>query len=78
MRRRGTVTNTEIKTGLFILNADVPLAAMFGYATELRGATQGLGEFSMEYRMHSPVAEFEIKEVIENYQKKRADKGEDF
>jgi translation elongation factor EF-G len=39
VRRRGTVTNTQIKTGLFILNADVPLAAMFGYATELRGAT---------------------------------------
>jgi len=41
MRRRGTITNTQTKTGLFILNADVPLAAMFGYATELRGATQG-------------------------------------
>jgi elongation factor G len=39
VRRRGTVTNTQTKTGLFILNADVPLAAMFGYATELRGAT---------------------------------------
>ena len=37
VRRRGTITNTQTKTGLFILNADVPLAAMFGYATELRG-----------------------------------------
>jgi hypothetical protein len=31
----------------------------------------------MEYRMHSPVDDFEIKDVIDNYQKKRADKGED-
>ena len=31
----------------------------------------------MEYKMHSPVAEYEVKEVIEAYQKKRADKGED-
>ena len=39
VKRRGTITNTQTKTGLFIINADVPLAAMFGYATELRGAT---------------------------------------
>ncbi|TNV85860.1 hypothetical protein FGO68_gene2702 [Halteria grandinella] len=77
VRRRGTVTNTQTKTGLFILNADVPLAAMFGYATELRGATQGLGEFSMEYKMHSPVGEFEVADVIEAYKKKRADKDEE-
>lgn len=55
VKRRGTITNTQIKQGLFILNADVPLSAMFGYATELRGSTQGIGEFSMEYRMHLPV-----------------------
>jgi len=59
------------------LNADVPLAAMFGYATEVRGATQGQGEFSMEYKKHSPVNEYEVKDVIEAYQKKRADKGEE-
>lgn len=39
VKRRGTITDTQTKTGLFILNADVPLATMFGYATELRGAT---------------------------------------
>jgi elongation factor G len=77
VRRRGTVTNTQTKTGLFILNADVPLAAMFGYATELRGSTQGQGEFSMEYKMHAPVGEFEVKDVIEAYKKKRADRDEE-
>lgn len=77
VRRRGTITNTMTKSGVFILNADVPLAAMFGYATELRGATQGQGEFGMEYKMHLPVAEFEVKDVIEAYQRKKADKGEE-
>jgi len=39
VKRRGSITNTETKGGMFIMNADVPLAAMFGYATELRGST---------------------------------------
>lgn len=74
VKRRGTITNTVTKTGLFILNADVPLAAMFGYATELRGSTQGQGEFSMEYKMHNPVNEFEVQGIIDAYQKKLKEK----
>ena len=60
VKRRGSITNSETKQGLFILNADVPLASMFGYATELRGSTQGIGEFSMEYKKHSPVLDYEV------------------
>ena len=71
VKRRGNITNTVTKSGLYIINADVPLAAMFGYATELRGSTQGIGEFSMEYKMHSPVGDFEVQDVIDAYQKKR-------
>jgi len=51
-KRRGLVTNTETRGDLFIMNADVPLQQMFGFATELRGLTSGLGEFSMEYKSH--------------------------
>ena len=76
VKRRGTITNTQTKTGLFIINADVPLASMFGYATELRGATQGIGEFSMEYRKHSPVGEYEVQDVIDAYQKKLRDRDD--
>jgi len=74
VRRRGSVTNTETKSGLFVLTADVPLAAMFGYATELRGSTQGVGEFAMEYKTHQPVGEYEVQEVIDAYQQKKRDR----
>lgn len=70
VKRRGTITNTRSTREIFILNADVPLAEMFGYATELRGATQGIGEFSMEYKLHSPVNEFEIQNIVDAYQEK--------
>jgi len=39
VKRRGSITNTQTKSGVFIINADVPLSSMFGYATELRGST---------------------------------------
>ncbi len=40
-KRRGLVTNTESRGDIFILTADVPLANMFGFATEVRGLTSG-------------------------------------
>jgi len=70
MKRRGSITGTETRAGLFIMSADVPLAAMFGYATELRGSTQGIGEFAMEYKSHMPVADFEVQHVIDAYAQK--------
>jgi len=68
VKRRGNVTNTQTRQDLFILNADVPLSEMFGYATELRGATQGIGEFSMEYKMHLPVGDYLVQDVIDAYE----------
>ena len=46
--RRGTITGTEVRTGATQINANVPLANMFGYATALRSKTQGRGQYSME------------------------------
>jgi elongation factor G len=48
--RRCAVTGTEVGPGgAQIIRGDVPLAEMFGYATDLRSATQGRGVFSMEF-----------------------------
>ncbi len=47
--RRGKVATMEMRGGAQVVTAEVPLAAMFGYATELRSATQGRATYSMQY-----------------------------
>ena len=46
--RRGTVLGMEPRNGATQIDANVPLANMFGYATDLRSSTQGRGQYSME------------------------------
>lgn len=46
--RRGVLTGNESSAGVQIVNAEVPLAEMFGYATDLRSQTQGRGTYVME------------------------------
>lgn len=47
--RRGTILDSEVRDDEVCVRADVALNDMFGYSSQLRGATQGKGEFSMEY-----------------------------
>ena len=49
MQRRGAVIGTTEEDGFCRLEAEVPLAQMFGYATDLRSCTQGKAEFTMEF-----------------------------
>ena len=46
--RRGQISGSEIRTGAAVIEANVPLSAMFGYATDLRSKTQGRANYSME------------------------------
>lgn len=56
--RRGLIQGMEVRPGnAQAVNAMVPLGEMFGYATELRSATQGRGVFSMEFDHYAPVSE---------------------
>jgi elongation factor G len=55
--RRSTITGMEPRPGKTQeVSAQVPLAEMFGYATELRSATQGRGVFSMEFAHYAPMS----------------------
>ena len=66
-RRRGRVEGQEPQgnTGNVIIRAIVPLANMFGYATDLRSNTQGRGTFSMEFNHYEQVPANIEKEIIE-------------
>ena len=65
--RRGRVEGMEIieGTGIQKIRALVPLAEMFGYATDIRSKTQGRGTFSMEFQCYEQVPANIEKEIIE-------------
>ncbi len=63
--RRGDIQGMEIRPGnVQAVLANVPLAEMFGYATELRSATQGRGVFTMEFSHYAQVSEKVASSVI--------------
>ena len=65
-KRRGRVEGQEPQgnTGNVIVRATVPLANMFGYATDLRSNTQGRGTFSMEFKSYEQVPRNVEEEII--------------
>jgi elongation factor G len=75
MQRRGIVAGTTESEGFARLDADVPLAEMFGYSTDLRSATQGKAEYTMEFTRYAPAPAEISKELIENYIKSQATKN---
>jgi elongation factor G len=53
--RRGQIEGMGSEAGVAKVTADVPLAEMFGYATDIRSKTQGRGIFSMEFSHYGEV-----------------------
>ncbi|MCL1632386.1 elongation factor G [Sporolactobacillus sp. CPB3-1] len=62
--RRGRVDGMEARQGVQVVSAHVPLAEMFGYATNLRSATQGRGTFTMQFDHYEEVPKSVSEEII--------------
>ena len=67
MQRRGNIIGSTEDAGFARIEGDVPLAEMFGYATELRSATQGKAEFTMEFARYAPVPNDVSAELLKTY-----------
>ncbi|WP_371187047.1 elongation factor G [Thalassotalea maritima] len=66
-RRRGMIEGMdEGPAGMKLVNAVVPLGEMFGYATDLRSATQGRASYSMEFKQYSEAPKNITEAIIEN------------
>ncbi len=63
--RRGKIVSIESRPSLEAINAEVPLAEMFGYATDLRSKTQGRATFTMRFLNYLAVSESQAKVVID-------------
>ncbi len=70
--RRGRVSGMEAKSGFQIIRAEVPLATMFGYSTELRSRTQGRATFTMQFGRYQPMPESVAAEVVAAREAKKA------
>jgi elongation factor G len=69
-QRRGMIKNTSTQNKFVTIEAEVPLAEMFNYSTELRSATQGKGEYTMEFAKYSQVPRNVQEELIKQYTEK--------
>jgi elongation factor G len=70
-QRRGAIMSTEKHETYVQAMAEVPLADMFGYSTDLRSATQGKGEFSMEFKRYAELPKQQRETMILDFRTKK-------
>ncbi len=62
--RRGKIFSVDLRHNMRIVKAEVPLATMFGYATDLRSKTQGRATFTMQFKKYEPVPDNVGNEIL--------------
>jgi elongation factor G len=75
MQRRGIIVGTTEGDGFSRVEAEVPLAEMFGFSTVLRSATQGKAEFTMEFSRYAPLPGALAEELVKKYREEQAKKA---
>lgn len=70
-KRNAVIEDTDIGVDDFTLTADASLNAMFGFSSVLRAATQGKGEFSLEFSKYMPALPQHQQELIAKYKKEQ-------
>ena len=71
-RRRGRIHSIEVKNNATILNADVPLSEMFGYATAIRSLSKGRAAYSMEPKRFDQVPAQVMENILDTAKKRPA------
>ncbi len=72
-QRRGVIIGTSEDSNYTVVEAEVPLAEMFGYSTVLRSLTQGKAEFTMEFTSYKQVPRNLAEELIKSFKEKKKD-----
>ncbi len=62
--RRGRIVGIDTRPAARVVRAEVPLATMFGYATDLRSATQGRATYTMQFARYEPLPANLVEEII--------------
>jgi elongation factor G len=70
-QRRGMIVGCQDEGPMSVIEAQVPLAEMFGFSTVLRSATQGQAQFTMEFALYKRVPQSIVEELAEKATKKR-------
>ncbi|MDE3269263.1 MAG: elongation factor G [Pseudomonadota bacterium] len=70
--RRGILQGSNMRDDFTVIEAEVPLAEMFGYSTDLRSKTQGKATFSMEFGSYKPVPSFIQEQLVSKFREEQA------
>jgi len=62
--RRGQISGVEVRTGVQVMSASVPLASMFGYVNSLRSMSQGRASYTMQFSHYAHVPAAVVNEIV--------------
>jgi len=75
IKRKGILHETKSGAEFVTITSHVPLSNMFGFSTDLRSATQGKAEYTMEYLNHQPVPQSQVPNLVEEAARRKAEEA---